>query len=81
MYACRTCNDTYCAGCYEFEEPETERARCRCGRFFSRPVGLLVTPKTCRDCTDRYQALVSRSPILQHVEGARNTHIALGRIA
>jgi hypothetical protein len=28
-----------------------------------------------------YQALVARSPLLQRVEGARNTHIAVGSLA
>lgn len=64
----------------EDREPETERARCTCGRFFSRPVGLLVPPKQCPACKDWHKAIVARSPLLQYVEGARNTHIALGRI-
>lgn len=62
----------------ERPEPETERARCACGRFFSREVGLLVTPKQCPDCKARYAALVSRSPMLQRMEGYKSTAKALG---
>jgi hypothetical protein len=80
---CPVSADTYAYLDREDQEPETERARCLdCGRFFTRQVGLLVTPKRCRDHERaHYQALVARSPLLQRMEGARNTYIAVGSLA
>jgi hypothetical protein len=70
----------------EDQEPETERARCTCGRFFRREIpadNYRMSERLCPLCkrAAHYQALVARSPLLQHVEGARNTHIALGRLS
>jgi hypothetical protein len=61
-------------------EPETERARCTCGRFFSREVDLVVTPKQCPDCKSRYNNLVARSSLYRGIEGYRNTHLAVGSL-
>jgi hypothetical protein len=83
---CPVTADTYAYLDREDQEPETERARCTCGRFFRREIptdNYRMSERLCPLCkrAAHYQALVARSPLLQRMEGARNTHITLGRLS
>jgi hypothetical protein len=79
-------SDTYAYLDREDQEPETERARCTCGRFFRREIptdNYRMSERLCPLCkrASHYKALVARSPLLQRMEGARNTYIAVGSLA
>lgn len=69
----------------EESSPVMERARCACGRFFSRevePPAPYIVATRCPGCSrilgrSDLPGLVDRSPLLRYVEAARATHSAL----